>query len=210
MLEMLGAVGYGGYISPVKFAVFIILFFGWLPVINWVYKDAETLGARQIYWTAIVFGAWAASAIIWLIVPVFFVGLAVYLIAAATATLMYIMQRNSLVPEFQRVLTADHIKGLFAAKAKKVQALKNFIFISSIMRSPYRSPRRPTFSATKRHTICSMTSFTAGHTTSSVPRTSKITTSFITSTALPSNSRPNPKTRWNTSLNSSKTWPTSI
>lgn len=131
MLEMLGAVGYGGYISPVKFAVFVILFFGWLPVISWVHKDAEAVGTRQTYWTAIVFGAWAASALIWLLVPVFFIGLAVYLIAAATATLMYIMHRNTLVPEFQRVLTADHIKGLFAGQGKKVEALKNFIFISS-------------------------------------------------------------------------------
>ena len=146
MLEMLGAVGYGSYISPVKFAVFVILFFGWLPVINWVYKDAETLNTRQIYWTAIVFGAWGASALIWVLIPVFFVGLAAYLIAAATATLMYVMHRNTLVPEFQRVLTADHIKDLFAGKGKKVEALKNFMFISSNNNEvPVPEPKTPDY-----------------------------------------------------------------
>ena len=146
MPELLGAVGYGGYISPVKFAVFLILFFCWLPIINWVYKDAEALGTRQTYWTAVVFGAWGMAGLIWLLVPVFIIGLAVYLIATAAATLIYIMHRDSLVPEFQRVLTADHVKGLFAGQGKKVEALRSFIFISANNNEvPVPEPKTPDF-----------------------------------------------------------------
>ncbi len=131
MPELLAAVQYGGYISPIKLAVFVLLFFGWLPVISWVYKDGEAVGTKHTFWTMVVFGGWGAGGLIWLLMPVFVIGLAFYLIAAGAASVSYIMHRNALVPEFQRVLTYEHIKGLFSNEAKKAEALKSFIFITA-------------------------------------------------------------------------------
>ena len=131
MPGLLAAIEFGGYLSPIKTALFLILVFGWLPILNWVYKDSEAVGTKQIFWTAVVFGAWAAACLIWLIVPIFFIGLPLYLIVAGAATISYVMHRNAAVPEFQRVLTADHIKDLFAGRTKKVETMRNFIFISA-------------------------------------------------------------------------------
>lgn len=55
MPGLLAAVEFGGYLSPVKTALFLILVFGWLPILNWVYKDSEAVGTKQIFWTAMVF-----------------------------------------------------------------------------------------------------------------------------------------------------------
>ena len=131
MPQLLAAVEYGGYISPVKLVIFLLLLFGWLPIVSWVHKDAEAVGTKQIFWTAVVFGAWAVAGLICLLIPVFIIAIAFYLIAAGVASISYVMHRNSLVPEFQRVLTLEHIKGLFSNQAKKVEALKSFIFITA-------------------------------------------------------------------------------
>jgi type II secretory ATPase GspE/PulE/Tfp pilus assembly ATPase PilB-like protein len=146
MPEILAAIEYGDYISPVKLAVFLLLFFGWLPVINWVHSDAQAVGTKNAFWTAVVFGTWALAGLVWLLIPLFIIGLALYLIAAAAATLSYVMHRNSLVPDFQRVLTIDHIKDLFAGRAKKVEALRSFIFISANNNEvPIPEPKTPDF-----------------------------------------------------------------
>ncbi len=34
---------YGGYINILKFLVFLIMFFGWLPLLTWVYQDAKAI-----------------------------------------------------------------------------------------------------------------------------------------------------------------------
>ncbi len=131
MPEFLAAVGYGGYISPIKLIIFLILFFGGLPVISWVHRDAEALGTKSAFWTGVVFGVWGVAGLVWLLIPVFIIGTAFYLIAAGAASLSYVMHRNALVPEFQRVLTIDHIKDLFVSRSKKTAEMKSFVFITS-------------------------------------------------------------------------------
>ena len=72
MLDLLAAsAGYGGYISIIKFLIFMVMFFGWLPLLTWIYQDAKAVETKGIFWTAIVLGAGAAGAIIWLFIPVF-------------------------------------------------------------------------------------------------------------------------------------------
>jgi len=127
---LLAAAKYGGYISPIKLAVFLILFFLWLSLINWVYKDAQTVGTKETFWTGIVVGVGAAATIIWLIVPVFIVGMLFYLVAVGAASANYVIHRNAKVADFNRVLTAEHIKGLLSSKAKK-PAGGEFVFITA-------------------------------------------------------------------------------
>ncbi len=146
MPEMLAAIEYGGYISPIKLAVFLVLFFGGLPVLSWVHRDADAVGTKSVFWTAVVFGAWAAAGLIWLLIPVFIIGTAFYIIGAGAAALIYVMHRNSLVPEFQRVLTIEHFKGSLSGQGKKTAALKSFIFITANNNEvPIPEPKTPDF-----------------------------------------------------------------
>jgi type II secretory ATPase GspE/PulE/Tfp pilus assembly ATPase PilB-like protein len=127
-------------------AVFLILFFGWLPIINWVHRDAEAVGTKHVFWTAVVFGTWAIGGLVWLLIPIFVIGMAFYIIAAGAASISYVMHRNSAVPEFQRVLTADHIKELLSKGSKKTESLKKFIFITANNNEvPVPEPKTPDF-----------------------------------------------------------------
>ena len=131
MPDILAAIVYGGYVSPIKFAVFLILYFGWLFIINWVHKDAEAIGTKYTFWTGVVFGVWAAAGLIWLLIPIFAIGLAFYIIATGAATISYVMHRNAAVPEFQRVLTADHIKDMLLGSLKKKEPVAAYVFITA-------------------------------------------------------------------------------
>ena len=140
------SVEYGGYISIIKFIVFLLLFFPWLLLVSWVYRDAVAVETKEVFWTAIVLGAGAATAIIWLLVPIFIIGMLLYLIAVGATSLAYVKHRNIRVLDFDRVLTAEHIKSLFVSKAKKLDALKSFLFITANNNEvPLPEPRTPDF-----------------------------------------------------------------
>jgi len=142
----LAAVITGSYISPIKLALYLVLVFMWLPLVGWVHKDAEMLGTRHIFWTAVVFGTWAAGTLVWLLVPVFIIGLLIYVLVGGAGAIGYVMHRNALVPEFQRVGTVQHIKGLIAREGKKLDTLKSFAFITANNNEvPTPEPKTPEF-----------------------------------------------------------------
>jgi len=128
---LLTTVEYSGYISITKFIIFLILLFIWLPLISWVHQDAKDVGTDETLWTALLFGAGAAASIIWLVMPLFIIGMLVYLITVGATFTGYVMHRNARVMEFDRVLTVDHIKGLFINEEKKLDSLKNLLFITA-------------------------------------------------------------------------------
>jgi type II secretory ATPase GspE/PulE/Tfp pilus assembly ATPase PilB-like protein len=137
---------YGGYISIVKLVTFLALFFLWLPLLNWVYNDAKSLETKEAYWTGIIFGAGAVTLIIWLIIPVFIIGMLLYIIAITAASLAYVKHHNSIVMDYDRLLTADHIKSLFVSEEKKLDDLKNVVFITANNNQvPLPEPKTPDF-----------------------------------------------------------------
>ena len=128
---LLIAVEYGSYISIVKFLVFLVCFLLSLLLITWVYHDARTVETKEDLWTGIIFGAVAATAIIWMLVPVFAIGLVLYLVAVGTASLVYVSHRNARVMDFDRILTPDHIRTLLGGKEKKTISTKGFLFVTA-------------------------------------------------------------------------------
>ncbi|MHC4489658.1 MAG: GspE/PulE family protein [Planctomycetota bacterium] len=128
---LLSSAEYTGYISIIKFLVFLALFFLWLPLVSWVYNDAKAVGTKEIYWTAVLLATGAAAVIIFLFIPVFLIGALIYTIAVATASLIYVKHRNTRVMDYARVLTAEHIKSLFAGKEKGLDELKGFLFVTA-------------------------------------------------------------------------------
>jgi len=147
MPDLLSAsVEYSGYISITKFIIFLVLFFLWLLLLTWVHRDAGAVGTRETFWTAIVLGTGAVAAIIWLVVPLFIIGMLFYLIVVAAVSIGYVMHRNARVTDFDRVLTAEHIKSLFVNEAKKLDALKNLVFITANNNEvPIPQPKTPEF-----------------------------------------------------------------
>jgi len=143
---LLLSVEYGGYISIIKLIIFLVLFFLWLPLLGWVYNDAKVVETKEVFWTGIVLGAGAAGAIIWLIMPIFIIGMLLYLIAVGATSLAYVKHRNARVLDFDRVLTIQHIKGLFAGEEKKLGGMKNFVlFTANKNEVPVPEPKTPEF-----------------------------------------------------------------
>lgn len=137
----------GGYISVVKLVVFAIGLFTWLPLLKWVNADAKKVRANSFKWTLIVFLTGATGLLIWLLIPLFIIGLPMYIIAVGTTAVIYVMHRNSLVDQFQKVLTAEHIKGLFTNQQKQVEKInKGLIFITANKNKvPPPEPKTPEF-----------------------------------------------------------------
>jgi type II secretory ATPase GspE/PulE/Tfp pilus assembly ATPase PilB-like protein len=142
----IAALEYGGYISAVKLVVFVVFFFLWLPLVVWVHNDAAALETKHTFWTGIVLGAGAAGLLIWQLVPIFLVGMLVYILAVAGTSLAYVKHRNTRVMDFDRVLTVEHLKSLFVSKEKKLEELKSFVFITANRNEvPLPEPRTPDF-----------------------------------------------------------------
>ncbi len=122
----------GFYVSPVKLAVFALGFLAWLPLLKWVNKDAVKVRTMVQKWTITVFAAGAAGLLIWLIIPLFIIGLLMYIIAVGTTAIVYIIHRNSIVDVYHKILTAGHIKSLFVNEQKQVEKItKGLVFITA-------------------------------------------------------------------------------
>lgn len=143
---LLAAIGYSGYISIFKFVIFLIMFFAWIPLLTWVFHDAKAIETKEVFWAATILGAGAVGVIIWLLTPVFIIGMLLYLIAVGGSSLAYVKHRNSLALDFDKVLTVDHIKNLLESKEKKIAKLKTYTFITANKNEiPIPEPRTPDF-----------------------------------------------------------------
>jgi len=146
MLALLAnSVGYGGYISPIKFVVMIILFYAWIPLVTWVYSDTHAVRANVNFWTSAITAVGAATIVVWLLAPMFIIGLLIYLIAVGATIFAYILHRNSKVADFEKVLTASHIKGLFVNEGKKIEASSKGIVLVTANNNdvPIPAPKTP-------------------------------------------------------------------
>lgn len=121
MPDILAAeIAYGPYISIFKLIIYIAMLFVWMLLTNWINTDAQSVRTRASFWTNIITIVGGAGLVIWLFAPLFVIGLILYVVAVGTAAIVYVMHRNSLVPDFEKVLTADHIKSLFVNEEKKM------------------------------------------------------------------------------------------
>lgn len=113
-------IGYGGYISLFKIATYIVMFFAWMPLVNWIHSDSQSVRTNVMFWTKIISAVGAAGMIVWILAPMYFIGLAVYIITVGATVLVYVMHRNAMVADFEKVLTPTHIKSLFVNEEKKM------------------------------------------------------------------------------------------
>lgn len=119
--DLLAAVNYGGYISLWKLILFTLVFFAWAPLVNWVFTDSQAVRTNTLVWTLTLVIGGFITMFLWLLIPIFFVGFLFYLIVVAGAAMAYVTHRNSRVADFEKVLTADHLRGFFINSQKKIE-----------------------------------------------------------------------------------------
>ncbi|MCK4888040.1 MAG: Flp pilus assembly complex ATPase component TadA [Planctomycetes bacterium] len=129
---LLTSVIFGSYISIVKLIVFMALFFGWLWLITWIYDDAIIVETKEVFWSSLVFGIGAGAALLWMMIPIFVVGLAVYMLAVSVSSIVYVIHRNTRVMQSDKILTLKHIQSLLIKKDKNAKAqIKGFTFYTA-------------------------------------------------------------------------------
>ena len=142
---LLMSIEYGGYISIVKLVVFVLLYFLWLLLVRWSAADAKAVATDVGLWIGMILGAGALAILLWWLIPVFVVGLLIFLLAIGATGLAYVRHRNARVLDFDRVLTLEHIKSVFA-KSEKLEAMESFLFITANNNEvPPPEPRTPMF-----------------------------------------------------------------
>ena len=132
MPAVTATIQFGGYISIIKLVVFVILFIGWVPLLNWMIADAKKLRLRVEIWMTAIFLAGLVGLMLCLFVPLFAIGLCMYLVAVLTTTILYVVHRNGTVDTYEKILTAEHIKSLFVNDEKQAQkATKGLVFVTA-------------------------------------------------------------------------------
>src|SRR5262249_54203041 len=86
--------GPGFYYHPVKLALLLLIYFGWMAACGWIDRDARRLGRGALSATALMILVGAAGlAIVWLM-PLFWLGLLLDVALVGGATFLYIAYRD--------------------------------------------------------------------------------------------------------------------
>jgi general secretion pathway protein E len=118
----------GYYFSIYKIALLVVLTLPWLYFAPWVNNDASRVRTNQALWRAVVLGCGIVGLVLWMMVPYYTLGLALYVVLAGAGYVAYIIHRNSRVPDEAKVLTRAHISSLFSRKARKTRPVTKITF----------------------------------------------------------------------------------
>ncbi len=119
VLPLLAAVPeLGGYLSVVKPVVMLALVLGWLCASAWVDRDTEQIRASKMVWTSLMVGVGLAALIVWLLLPIYVVGLSIFVVSVMVTGLIYVAHHNSKVIPDAKVLTGEHLSQLFSRKER--------------------------------------------------------------------------------------------
>lgn len=102
----------GSYVSIVKLIIHVVLVAPWIWLCVWTSRDVEYVRTNGILWRVLLLCSGFFGILLWWLIPMYVVGLAVYLILLGSTAAAYIYHRNSLVGAAAKILTAQHIKGL--------------------------------------------------------------------------------------------------
>ncbi len=105
--------GPGGYLAWWKLLVVAIAFLAWVKMADWMNVDSQRNSARTrisaVWWNPIVVGSFLLSFVALLFLPIFWIGLPVYLVGAMGPFVFYVVLRNSRMPAHQSVMTGGHL-----------------------------------------------------------------------------------------------------
>lgn len=134
------------YINPFKLVALMLVLIAWAWIAGWVDKDALAVNTYRVLWNFVLLGAGGAAAIVGLFVPLFAVGFPAALVIVLAAGLVYVVHRNGIVREEDRLLTPGHFKRLreegFSGK-KKLKEVKEKVRIQGHDKKPLLIPEEP-------------------------------------------------------------------
>jgi general secretion pathway protein E len=107
--------GPGLFLSVGKILLAWLLFLLWVRTADWVNRDIHERKWNYVTWNSVLVFPFIVAMIVLWIVPSFWIGFPVLLMAYVGPLLAYVAKRNPLVMDDEKVLTGRHIKSLFAS-----------------------------------------------------------------------------------------------
>lgn len=102
--------GPGFYLSWTKIIACWAVFAAWVWTTDWVSRDARQTGMDYLRWNPIVVGSFMAAFILVWLIPTFWLGFPLLVIAYVGPLVGYVFYRNSKLESHQRVLTPEHLR----------------------------------------------------------------------------------------------------
>ena len=107
----------GGYMSLEKIIIMLVLLVPWMFLAPWAQRDARDIKLQTQAVGAMMFAGGAIGMLIWILTPLFYIGLAIYVVLVASTTLGYVFYRNTKVALQYRLLSRDHFRSAFTKDA---------------------------------------------------------------------------------------------
>jgi len=115
-----GWAGPGYYLNWIKLAACWLIFLFWVATTDWVSRDAIEKKMDYLRWNPAVFGVFVAALVVSWFIPLFWVSLALLVIAHVGPLTAYIIVRNKQVEEHERVMTPAHLRAWFSDQIGKM------------------------------------------------------------------------------------------
>ncbi|MDP6634534.1 MAG: ATPase, T2SS/T4P/T4SS family [Phycisphaerae bacterium] len=115
----------GGYVSLVKVVFMLVLVTPWLAILPWIHHDVARVRGSQTQWTLTVLGGGVVGILVWLLWPVYFVGLVVYLLLFAAVVAGYVVWRDARVGPGDKMISVIRARGfMLRGKGVKVDVVE--------------------------------------------------------------------------------------
>ncbi len=112
--------GPGHYLSTLKLVLVIALFLLWVKTTDWVGQDTNRTSLNYAVWDVVVFAPFFVSFLLMLLLPWFIVGYVLMFLSWIVPVSVYVVLRNKVVQEHQKVMTPSHLRHLFASLVSRV------------------------------------------------------------------------------------------
>lgn len=116
--------GSGLYISWIKVLATWLIFLLWVATTDWVSRDCQEVKLQHLRWNPIVFGVFLGFYLLMWLLPWFWLGFPMLVVAYIAPLTTYIVYRNSQVDSSRRVLTPAHIRFWLSQRFSGVEAEK--------------------------------------------------------------------------------------
>jgi type II secretory ATPase GspE/PulE/Tfp pilus assembly ATPase PilB-like protein len=112
--------GPGFYLSWLKILGVLVVFFLWVYTTDWVNRDGLELELEYLRWNPIVFGPFMGALVVSWLIPIYWIGLPLVVLAWAVPLGAYVVHRNGRVEDHEKVLTRDHLRYWAAQQLNKL------------------------------------------------------------------------------------------
>jgi len=102
------------YVHPGKLAAIVVVFVGWALFAQWVDKDTVSVNTYQSAWNLVTILGGAVALALLLLLPIFWAAIGAFAVVNLSVMISYVVHRNGLVVEADKVCTPAHIKRLLS------------------------------------------------------------------------------------------------